>query len=355
MPFNQSTPSEILNRIETELNATIPGSDSRLKWSVESVIARVVAMASHEMLSYISWAIKQLFVMTAEAEYLENIHGGQWGIIRKPATTATGDITITGFNGYTVPAGTIFRRADDVEYNLDADVTIASGTGTGTLTALVAGVAGNAVSGVKVSLVSPVPGIQSDALVSTDGLSGGTDIEGDDSYRDRILSRIQDPPHGGSRSDYKAWARAVSGVTRAWVYPLQYGLGTVGVTFVMDDKPGTIIPSIGEVNTVQNYIEDRREVTADVTVFAPTAVPVNIQINLKPNTVAIQNAVRAEIEDFFHRESEPGGTLYISRLNEAISTATGEFDHVLVAPSANIVRSFGEISTVGTFTWGTLA
>lgn len=354
MPFNRPTPTDILQRLQVELNAAFPGADAKLRQSVEAVVARMTAMAAHEMFGYLDWIAKQILPDTAESELLER-HGGVWGINRKSSTAASGSIQLAGTNGVIIPAGAILRRSDNVEYTLDTDVTIAGGVGTGEVTALLSGVAGNAIAGVKMSLTSPVAGVQSQATVSGDGIIAGTDIETDDALRGRIIARIQEPPHGGAGYDYKAWALEVAGVTRAWAYPLQYGLGTVGLTFVMDNKPGTIIPSAGEVEDVQDHVDALRPVTADLTVFAPTAVPVNIEIHLNPSTLAVQNAIKAEIEDFFRREAYPGGTLYLSRLNEAISTAAGEFDHVLITPAANVEMDFGDMPVIGTYTWGVLA
>ena len=57
--------------------------------------------------------------------------------------------------------------------------------------------------------------------------------------------------------------------------------------------------------------------------------------------------IENELKAFINREREPGGTLFLSRINEAISQAAGEFDHVLASPSANVVASAGGISDFG--------
>ena len=66
-------------------------------------------------------------------------------------------------------------------------------------------------------------------------LDGGTDEETDEELRARVLRRIRQPPMGGDAYDYVAWALAVPGVTRAWCSPLEMGIGTVTVRFMMDD------------------------------------------------------------------------------------------------------------------------
>ena len=157
--------------------------------------------------------------------------------------------------------------------------------------------------------------------------------------------------HGGASYDYTAWALAVSGVTRAWVYPAELGLGTVTVRFVRD-LDATPIPDAGEVAAVQAYIDARRPVTAQVTVVAPTAVPINFQIQgLTPSNATVQAAVQAELQDLLLRESVPGGTILLSHIRAAISAAAGETDYVLVSPAANVTNTTGNMSTIGTITW----
>lgn len=353
MPFNRDNPTDILRRVEADMNSASPSGDSKLRRSVEAVFSRVIAMAAHELYGFLSWIADQILPDTADDENLER-HGNIWGIQKKTSTQASGSIQFAGVNGSVIQQGAILRRTDDVEYVLDADVNIVGGFGTGTITARIAGASGNAIVGTKVSLISPVAGVQSDAAVIGDGLTLGTNTESDPSLLSRLLSRIQNPPHGGAAHDYDAWAKEVAGVSRVWTYPKQYGLGTVALTFVMDDKVGTIIPSPSEVAAVQTHLEIERPTTADVTVFAPTPVDVDFEIHLTPNSLAVRNAIQAEIKDLFRREAKPGGTLYISRIREAISVATGEFDHVLLTPNANVVMTFGQMPVVGNFTWDAL-
>ncbi|PHJ53465.1 baseplate J protein, partial [Nostoc linckia z1] len=135
------------------------------------------------------------------------------------------------------------------------------------------------------------------------------------------------------------------------VYPNNTGPGTVGVTFVTDDDPGGIIPDSDKVDEVQAYIDARRPVTADVTVFAPVAVALNFTIDLSPDTAVVRAAVEASLRDLIRREAQPGGTIYLSQIREAISIAAGETDHTLTSPNANVTRTAGQITTFGTITW----
>ncbi|MDP1682722.1 MAG: baseplate J/gp47 family protein, partial [Burkholderiales bacterium] len=188
------------------------------------------------------------------------------------------------------------------------------------------------------------------ATVTAAGITNGADTEIDASLRARLLKRIQQPPHGGAKYDYEAWALEVAGVTRVWVYPAELGLGTVTVRFARDDD-ASIIPDAAEVTAVQDYINARRPVTAQVTVAAPVAVPRNFTIQLTPNTQVVRDAVTAELTDLIRRESEPGGTILLSHIREAISIAAGETNNVLSAPAADVTHTTGQMATMGAITW----
>lgn len=350
MPFERPTIDTLIGRNEAEFDSRFPGGDSRLRNSNLNVLARVNAGGVHGLYGYLEWISRQVIIDTAETEILER-HASIWGVTRKPAVFAQGPITIVGTNGIVVPAGSVLRKGDGVEYATVADVTITGGTATAQVTATTAGLAGNAVAGVKINFVSPIASVNGQTTVAAPGLTGGVDRESDDSLRDRLLDRIQAPPHGGSRNDYEQWAREVAGVTRAWVYPNEVGLGTVTVRFVMDDKVGTIIPSAGEVTAVQTYIDLRRPVTAQVAVGAPVAVPLNLSILLTPSTQAVRDAVTAELQDLLRRDAAPGATILVSRIREAVSIAAGETDNAVSVPVANVNHATGQIPILGVITW----
>lgn len=349
MPFNRPDLPTLLARIAADMESRMPGTAATLRRSVVATLSRVLAGAIHGLYGYLDWLSKQLMPDTAEAEHMAR-WASIWGVSRKAAVAATGAITATGTVGAVIPAATLLQRADGAEYTTDAEVTFAATTATVAVTASLAGTDGNAATGSTLTLVSPIAGVQSQATVAAPGLTGGTDTESDDSLRGRTLARIQTPPHGGSEKDYHAWALEVAGVTRAWVYPEHLGLGTVGITFVCDDL-SPVIPDAATVAAVQAHIDEARPVTAQVTVFAPVAVPLAMTIRLTPNTTTVQAAVENELRDLLAREAEPGGTILISHLREAISIAAGETDHGLVSPVADVTHTTGQIATLGSITW----
>lgn len=352
MAFPRPTLVELIERTFSDIASRLSIPTAILRRSVVVVLARAVAGASHMLHGHLDYIAREANPATA-IDTLP-LWAAVWGVKRKDAQFAVRTVNLVGtVNGTPLPAGTIFNRADGVQYSVNAEVLIAAGVASAAVTAVEPGELGNCAAGTVLSLVNPIAGINSAATVTADPGTDGTEVEGKDSLRARLLSRIQQPPHGGNKSDYEAWALEVPGVTRAWVYPLYLGPGTIGITFVRDDDSPSTIPSAGEVAAVQAHIDEVRPVTATPIVFAPVEVAVPLSVAVVPNTQAVKDAVTAELSDFFKRESAPGGTIYWSRMDEAISLAQGETSHQLMipAPNTNVVRAAGEISTLGPITW----
>lgn len=350
MSFSRPALSEIIQRVRNDVLSRL-AADDVLRRADAEVYARVMGGVAHGLYGFIEWLSNQVIYDTAEVEYLER-WCSIWGITRKAAAAATGSVTFTVQAGAVIPSGTILQALDGVQYQTTTDAIVAAPTANAPVIAVDAAAAGNRAAGQSLSLASPIVGVQSTATAGL--LSGGSDIESDDALRARLLSRIETPPHGGASADYTTWALEVSGVTRAWVYPQELGIGTVTVRFVRDNdgSGAAIIPDSTEVATVQSYIDARRPVTANVTVVAPTAVPLNFSIQgLTPNNATVQAAVQSELQDLLLREATPGGTILLSHIRAAISAAAGETDYVLLTPVANVTNTTGNMSTMGTITW----
>jgi uncharacterized phage protein gp47/JayE len=127
------------------------------------------------------------------------------------------------------------------------------------------------------------------------------------------------------------------------------GLGTVGVLFTTDNAASPI-PDAIMVQRVKGYLTDpkRKPITADVYVVSPTPKPIDIVIeDLTPSTEAVKTAIRNELADLFRRAGAPGYAPPVSHIREAISTARGEYDHVLITPLNNIRPVRHELPMLG--------
>lgn len=353
MAFQRPSLTDIISRVGADMARFAGLTGAVLRRSVTGIIGRAIAGASHELHGRLDYIARQAIPDTAEDDQLQR-WANVWGVQRKAAEYAAGNVTLTGTAGATVPQGTILQRQDGELFATSADVTFSGPTAPVAVLAIAAGAAGNTLAGTSVALQQPVAGVQSAAVVAAGGIQGGADTEDDDSLRARLLQRIREPPHGGARHDYIEWALQVPGVTRAWVYPREMGAGTVTVRFVRDDDDD-IIPGTAEVAAVYDYIEARRPVTAELFVVPPIADPLDLTIQLDPDSTAVRAAVQAEVTDLIRREAEPGGTILISRIREAVSTAAGESDNVVTSPTANVTHTTGRIAVPGTITFGPIA
>jgi len=351
MAFSTPSLKSIIDRMDSDAEGRLPGTQPRLRYSLLGVVIRSTAGAIFGLYGLIGKLVDYILPDTCTGWILD-----RWAAIfltvgRKVATAATGSIDFTGTNGVDIPAGTTVQRADGIEFTTDSLATIAAGVASVAITASNADAISNTVTAVTLTLTAPIAGINSDAIVDANGITGGADIESDDSLRARLLNVLRNPPQGGNENDYIVWAREVSGVTRAWSYPLEGGAGNIVVRFMMDDSYADGIPQAGDVTSVDNHLTPLIPSGAVLTVTAPVAVALDFTISVTQNTAEVKAAVQAELEDMILRDSQPGGTILLSHINEAISQATGETDHTLTVPAANVGHAANDIAVMGVITW----
>lgn len=352
MPFRNQRPTlqDLITRVQNDFISRLSLVGSILRRSFIYVITRVQAGSIHELYGQLEFISRQVFADQAEAEYLDR-KGSLYDISRLAATYSTGLVVFTGTNGVTIPANTIVQRADGITYETQTDGTISAGTVSIVVLSQVAGVNSNCNSGVVLSLISPIIGVNTNSTVHSSGLNLGNDIENDENYRQRILARTRTVPQGGAAADYIVWAKQVAGVTRAWVFPLELGAGTVTVRFTRDNDI-SLIPDAGEVTQVQTYIDVRRPVTATVTVVAPIADTLNLTIHIVPDTVANRAAVQNELIDLLAKEDlKPGDTLFRSQILTAVGIAGTITDFAVTVPAADVTHITGHLSVLGVITW----
>ena len=354
MPFARPTLEELINRVATDIASRLPGmSYSLLRRSLAGALARAEAGAVHSLYGYLDFIARQALPDTAEDEFLL-----RWVAIwlpdgRKSATFSSGTnaVQVSGSIGVLVPDGTLFVRADGQQFKSVGDVTLSGSTALISVQSLEASALSNTGAGVSLSLLVPVSGLSSTAVVVSPGITGGNDQETLQALQARLIRRIQQPPQGGSAADYETWALEVPGVTRAWVKPLYLGPGTVAVFIANDNAVTAPIPDAGTVAAALAYITDKAPVTAVVSVFAPSVYLVPVSAKLSPNNSATSSAAALELQDLFKRDAEPGGTIPLSKIREAVSIASGVTDSQVTAPVADAVAGAGAIPVLGTLTW----
>lgn len=345
MTFKTPSLPELISRER----AALAGSTALLRSDAE-VLARASAAAGYGRYGHQAWIADQILPDTADDETLRRMARLRLKRDRLDAVAASGPAGFTGAAPAVLDAGTVLQRDDGVRFTVRESVALTGSAGVAALVAEEPGQLGNTPAGTVLRLVSPVLGINEAFTVAAPGLEGGTEQESIEALRARVIRSYRVVPHGGSKSDYETWAGEVAGVTRVWIIRHWMGPGTVGVFFVRDNDPDPI-PSPDACAQVLAYIEQQRPVTAELYVLPPVAKPVAYEIRVSPDSSAVRLAVEEALIDLHARESTLGGSLLWTHIGEAISGATGEGDHKLFAPAADVPAAANELLTFGGITW----
>lgn len=176
------------------------------------------------------------FPQFAWGEWLD-YHGNQVQVFRKEAVAAEGYIDITGEEGTEIESGTAFcvpanDDEEDIEFETTQTVTLEEGvTAHIPIIAVEAGASGNVAAGTITMIAEPIDGIET--ITNNSSTSGGLDEEDDEAYCDRILAAYSSSLYYiGNDTDYKRWAKEITGIGDCVVVPAWDGPGTVKLILV---------------------------------------------------------------------------------------------------------------------------
>lgn len=365
-----ATPSlgELVTRVSRAFTGKLQGSDAALARNNLAPTAKVIAGEMSILHKRLAWAADQRFVLTSDQDTLDR-HGAEMKppVPRKEAAPARGSVDIVAPGAITLATGAILARSDGVAFSVDAGLVLAgAGSATVQVTAVVAGANGATAAGSPFSASSGVTGAATFA-VSTDGLGGAADREGNQAYKARLLLAKAFPEHAGAPADWLKYTLAVPGVTRAFIDPLGFGRATVVIYPFFDLTRPNGIPLESDRLAVLDALRLAGPGAGKAIVRIPQAVPIDYTIaDLTPDTPEVRAAVVAEVATTFFRNSRVAGlsaphpsmpflatptSFSRSWIWQAVANATGEESHVLVEPSANLSLSAGQTAVPGTPTF----
>lgn len=377
MPFKRKTLSELREENRQFMQAELESVGALLRFGNLKVLADMDAGMAHLHYAYLDYIARQSTPFTSTDEWLAGWMALKQ-IYRKAATAARSPAaTVTGTPGKTLSKGAVLNRDDGYQYTTDSAITInTAGSATVAVTAVLpditddvtgGGASGNADAGTILTLDANAPGIDS-SVTLIEPATGGANIESEEDFRLRGLLAYQNPPQGGSDTDYKSWALSVSGITRAWIRRRGMGPGTV-VIYIMcdgDDKTNHGFPvgtdgvsqleewgavkATGDQGRVADYMYPLAPVTSLNYVCSPIRREVNFDIvGIQSADSTVVQAIKDAINDLFFDEGNPDGTgkIYLSDLNRVISSVSGTTGYSLEQPAANIVLAIGELPVLG--------
>lgn len=362
MPYETESLAALNRRLAAELPIT--GSGTALRRNLYTPFARALAGAVHGLHGHIEWRTRQMFPQTCDDDVLEYLHAPLWlNTGRLQATAASGKCTFKGNPGTAIAQGTVLNRADGQRFIVATGVTVpTSRTVQADLVAETAGVAGNTAAGTVLAVANPISGLENNVLVTE--ISGGSDIESIESLRVRIIESRVTGRDIGRTGDWARWAREVPGVTRVWPAPKLSGGGTVTV-YIMRDGDVHPYPQAERLAEVKRHLEHSGLPFGEIHVVAPVARRVDFRLKITPDTPEVRAAVINALSVLLHTSAAPvaydsygdlvlparGYTIPRSHITQAISNTSGEYDHQLIVPAADVTLAVGELALMGSMEW----
>ena len=317
-------------------------------------LTKAFAMVMAPLYLALSDTADKLDVEQLEGNELTRFVKQRKGVKRKEATYATGLLDVTGSGQ--VKAGDLFETAGGIQFSADTTTDIVS-SGSIAVTSTIAGAAGNVGAGAITMMPKTIQGIT--ACNNPEPTSGGYASETDDSLRERYYEALQRPPTSGNKYHYIAWAKEVSGVGDAKVYPLWDGDNTVQIVIIDDNKQ----PADNKlIASVQQHIDPDSAGTGDgeapigahctVTSAAANSIAVSVTVKLLAGYDAevvrksITDAITAYLQSIAFKQD------YVSygKIAGAINDSEGveDYGNLLVNNgNANVAVTDKEVAILG--------
>lgn len=342
--FDAQTKDQIESRMVQTLH-TVTDTD---KTTIEGSFARdmIDTNAVEFENSYAEMAMLRdaAFAETSWGEYL-TLRAEEFGLERKQAVRANGEVTVTGQAGAYIIRGSLFQTKDGVRFYTTETATIPDDETTITIPVQAAevGVTGNVSAGAITEIPYSIPNVYS--VTNGAKCTDGADEEDDDALLSRLLFRVRQPITSGNANHYRSWAMEVDGVGNCKVIPLWDGNGTVKVIIVTAENESA---SDELIEKVAAHIEEQRPIGATVTVVSPAPLAVNITADVYGT--ANVDAVTAAVSNYF---KDTGFTLsYVSlaHIGKLILGVSGITDYAhlkLNGAAENLTLTNEQIPVIG--------
>jgi len=318
------TYDDILRRMTekyTELSGITPSEASDI-----GIRLRVLAGEIYSNAVNTEWLKRQMFVSTAEGEYLD-MHALERGIVRREATSAFGEVTFSVKEALTervsIPKGTIVAAfASLLRFETMIDAVIPAGALSVTVKAKSVGTGReyNVLKDNITVMVTPPAGV--DNVTNAEAFSGGCNRESDESLRERVVNSIRFPQNGANCAYYEAMAESIDGVSSASAVPRARGVGTVDVYIAAEGS----VASDEALEKVQTLLSEKREVNVDVLVKKAQPFSVSFYLEVVINEGYgfddVKDRIRENITDYVSTRGV-GGAVLMCSISECVYHTEG--------------------------------
>lgn len=353
-PFEDISAAELRDRLFDHMDSGLDQAEGSLAYNFLAPVAIELA----QLYASLDQVVELSFIQSTYGQFLD-ARAEEHGLVRKPSSPASLTVEFTGTAGATVPGGTQVSTtvaAGSLDQAVifatdEAAVVEAGGTVEVGATAIEDGLDGNVPLGSVTRILGTVANV--DSVINTTGGSGGTDTESDEVLRQRLVDALFGFQGAGTADDYERWAQEVEGVGFASAEELWSGPGTVRVMILDSDRNAA---GAALITAVEEHIEERRPIGADVTIATPTLIAINVVVNAVPEAgfteaeleAGISGAVEAYIETL-----GPGDDVVRNEVGAAVVTAPGVADWTtltLNGASTNTAIAIDEMATLNSVT-----
>ncbi|HFL2412634.1 TPA: baseplate J/gp47 family protein [Clostridioides difficile] len=278
--------------------------------------------------------LKIAFPQTSYGTYLEWL-GECKGVFKNQPTKATGVITFTGMQGTIITKGTIVTTiATDEKQGIEFELLETKNIGENETVDIkaecrIVGTIGNVAQNTTNVLLSSISGVKS--VTNKEDFKGGTDIEDEEHFRERVLVSEQEDRLSGASSDYIRWAKEVDGVGYAYVVPEWNGAGTVKV-LILDKNRKAATQEL--IDKVQEYIYplnisegENRDGKAPIGALVTVVTPDTLLINVKASFIfsngfseeTVLNNLKTKIDKYLDK-IDLGGTVSYNAIQAIVGS-----------------------------------
>ena len=322
---------DIINQIIRQLLGAIDDSYDKTEGYLVYDILKSAAIALADLQVKQNETKAQLDVNNLTGEMLEKFVFQRKGIKRNQASFAIGDLKVTG-NG-TVTKGDLFETKSGIQFAA-VETKMISSTGTVGVKCVTLGSIGNVPANQITMMPVTIPSITN--VTNPAPTHDGYDAESDDSLRDRYFIAIQTPATSGNIYHYLQWAKEITGVGDAKVFPLARGDNTVEVVIIDQSKQPASETLVGQVQT---HIDPNSEglgngeapIGAKCYVISAAGLQIDLSLNVQAaegytNDEIIMN-IKAAVSTYLQQIAFQMDYVSYAKIGEAILNSKGIEDY----------------------------
>lgn len=290
---------DIKNKVEIRndfLNA-LTNQLSKIEGTYNFDVASAVGISLEKLYELLEYWKKQTFIDTATVDEFVDRHALLFGVTRRQANKAVGEITIKGDVGYLVADGTVVISRKGIKYRTTKQIYLdGRGEGTTTIECTQAGEIGNCAAGEIIAFEIDKTEIYT--VTNNSEISGGYEKEPNKLLIARAKEKVLMPAHSGNIADYIQWCKEVEGVGSVHVMPCWNGGGTVKI-LISDYNQEVAQEELLRRVRERLAKEDGAPIGADVTVasFKEFAITVGGTVYLQPGYILkdVKKVIEADL------------------------------------------------------------